>query len=119
MYNTYELFSLMRERDSTIFWFLNELNLTYQRLTSFVASFDFIPIMLMPWGRFSLCHTPIKPLLAFQDQISIFIVGYMIMKFSSPYEANTLIFFFHSSPSNCFEKNIRGNNFPSPLEVGD
>ena len=93
MYNTYELFSLTRERDSTILWFLNELNLTYQRLNSFVASFDFIPIMLMHWGRFSLCHTHIKPLSAFQDQISIFIVGYVIMRFTSPCEANTLIFF--------------------------
>ena len=33
------------------------------------------PIVLVPWGRFSLCHTPIRPISAFQDQISILIVG--------------------------------------------
>ena len=31
--------------------------------------------MLVPWGRFPLCHTPIKPISAFRDQISILIVG--------------------------------------------
>ena len=41
MNNTFELFSLKCERDSFYFLFLNELNLSYQRLTSFVASFDF------------------------------------------------------------------------------
>ncbi|KAJ6875132.1 hypothetical protein NC652_034759 [Populus alba x Populus x berolinensis] len=34
-----------------------------------------IPIVLVPWGRFPLCHTPIRPILAFRDQISILIVG--------------------------------------------
>ena len=34
-----------------------------------------IPIMLVPWGRFPLCHTPIRPISAFRDQISILIVG--------------------------------------------
>jgi hypothetical protein len=38
--------------DSCILQFLNELNLTYRRLTSFVASFYFIPIVLVPWSRF-------------------------------------------------------------------
>ena len=33
------------------------------------------PIVLVPWGRFLLCHTPIRPILAFRDQISILIVG--------------------------------------------
>jgi hypothetical protein len=33
------------------------------------------PIVLVPWGRFSLCHTPIRPISAFRDQISILIVG--------------------------------------------
>jgi hypothetical protein len=61
--------------DSCILQFLNELNLTYQRLTSFEASFYFIPIVLVPWGRFPLCHTPIRPISAFRDQISILIVG--------------------------------------------
>jgi len=33
------------------------------------------PIVLVPWGKFSLCHTPIRPISAFRDQISILIVG--------------------------------------------
>ena len=34
-----------------------------------------IPIVLVPWGRFPLCRTPIRPISAFRDQISILIVG--------------------------------------------
>jgi hypothetical protein len=37
------------------------------------------PIVLVPWSRFPLCHTPIKPISAFRDQISILIVGYVTM----------------------------------------
>ena len=48
MNNTSEFFNLMCEKDSYILWFLNELNLTFQRLIGFVASFDFIPIVLVP-----------------------------------------------------------------------
>jgi len=33
------------------------------------------PIVLVPWGRFPLCHTPIRPISAFQDQILILIMG--------------------------------------------
>jgi len=33
------------------------------------------PIVLVPWGKFSLCHTPIRSISAFRDQISILIVG--------------------------------------------
>ena len=55
--NTSKLFSLMYERDSCILWFVNELHLIYQRLTGFMTSFDFIPIVIMSWGRFSLCHS--------------------------------------------------------------
>jgi len=33
------------------------------------------PIVLVPWGRFPLCHTPIRPISAFRDQISILIVS--------------------------------------------
>jgi hypothetical protein len=33
------------------------------------------PIVLVPWGRFPLCYTPIRPISAFWDQISILIVG--------------------------------------------
>jgi len=74
--NTSEFFSFnMWERFLYFFLFLNELNLTYQRLISFVASFDFIAIVLVPWDKFSLCHTPTRLLLTFQDQISILIVG--------------------------------------------
>jgi len=35
------------------------------------------PIVLVPWGKFPLCHTPIRPISAFRDQISILIVGCM------------------------------------------
>jgi hypothetical protein len=61
--------------DSCIFQFLKELNLTHQRLTGFVASFYFIPIVLVSCDRFLLGHTPIIYFLAFRDQISILIVG--------------------------------------------
>jgi hypothetical protein len=77
--NTSELFSLTCERGSCILWFLNELNLTYQRLTSFMASFNFIPIVLVPWDRFSLCHAPNRSLLVFQYQISVLIVSCVTM----------------------------------------
>ena len=30
------------------------------------------PIVLVPWGRFPLCHTPIRPISAFRDLISFF-----------------------------------------------
>jgi hypothetical protein len=33
------------------------------------------PIVLVPWGKFPLRHTPIRPISAFRDQISILIVG--------------------------------------------
>jgi hypothetical protein len=42
-----------------------------------------IPIVLVPWGRFPMCHTPIKPISAFWDQISILIVGCVITRFAS------------------------------------
>jgi hypothetical protein len=48
MNNTFDFCSLICEKDSYIIWFLNELNLTFQRLIVFVASFDFIPIVLVP-----------------------------------------------------------------------
>jgi len=34
----------------------------------------FNPIVLVLWGRFTLCHTPIRLISAFRDQISILIV---------------------------------------------
>jgi hypothetical protein len=77
MYNISELFILTCEIDSCILWFLNELNQTYQRFTSFVTSFDFIPIVSVPWDKFSLCHTHIRPLSTFYNQILILIVGFM------------------------------------------
>jgi uncharacterized membrane protein len=63
------------ESDSCILQFLNKLNLTYKKWTSFVASIYFIPIVLVLWGRFPLCHTPIRPISAFHDHISILIMG--------------------------------------------
>ena len=41
------------------------------------------PIVLVPWGKFPLCHTPIIPISAFRDQISILIVGCVITRFAS------------------------------------
>jgi hypothetical protein len=42
-----------------------------------------IPIVLVPWGRFSLCHAPIRPISTFRDHITILIVGYVITRFVS------------------------------------
>ena len=42
-----------------------------------------ITIVLVSWGRFSLCHTPIRPISAIRDQISILIVGCVITRFAS------------------------------------
>ena len=42
-----------------------------------------IPIVLVPWGRFPLCRTPIRPISAFRDQISILIVGCVTTRFAS------------------------------------
>jgi len=58
---------------STSLQFLNKLNLTYRRLTGFVASFYFILIVLVSWGKFLLSHTLIRSILALQDYISILI----------------------------------------------
>jgi hypothetical protein len=61
-------------------WFLyclvlERTKLTYKILTSFMASFDLIPIVLVPENMFLLCHILIRSFLAFGDQISILIVG--------------------------------------------
>ena len=69
-------------------WFLYSLIFerikpTYQRLTGFVALFDLISIMMVPWDKFSWCHTPIRFLSAFQDRTLILIVGCMITRFAS------------------------------------
>jgi len=48
-----------------------------------VTSFYFIPILLVPSGRFSLCYTSIKSISAFQYDISILIVGCVISRFVS------------------------------------
>ena len=42
-----------------------------------------IPIVLVSWSRFPLCHTPVRPISTFQDQISILIVGCVITRFAS------------------------------------
>jgi hypothetical protein len=62
------------ESDSCTLQFLNKLNLTYQRSTDFVVSSYFISIVLVAWGKFSLCSLIIS-FLAFRGQISILIVG--------------------------------------------
>ena len=45
--------------------------------------FDLISIMIVPWDKFLLYHTPIRLLSAFQDQTSILIMGCVIMRFAS------------------------------------
>ena len=42
-----------------------------------------IPIALVPWGRFPLYHTPIRPISACWDQITILIVDCVITRFAS------------------------------------
>jgi len=63
-------------------WFLHSSVL--ERIESDLSKINWLrgvillnPIVLVPWGRFPLCHTPIRPILAFRDQISILIVGYV------------------------------------------
>jgi hypothetical protein len=62
---TSKFFILTCESDSCILQFMKELNLTYRRLTSFVVSFDFIPIVLVSWGNqksnLPFSPTPNKP----------------------------------------------------------
>jgi len=79
-------------------WFLYSLVLeqtesNLSKINWLFSVFLLIPIVLVPWGRFSLCHTPIRPIFAFRDQISILIVGYVtnvITRFtSSKYEILT------------------------------
>ena len=43
-----------------LFQFLNELNLTYRRLTGFMVSFYFILTVMVPWGRFLFRLSRIK-----------------------------------------------------------
>ena len=47
------------------------------------------PIVLVPWGRFPLCHTPIIPISAFRNQISILIVGCVTMWSRGSHQART------------------------------
>ena len=42
-----------------------------------------IPIVPVPWGRFPLCHTPIRPISASRDLISFLVVGCVITRFAS------------------------------------
>jgi hypothetical protein len=104
----------MRERDSCILWFLNELNLTYPRLIGFVVSFDFIPIVLVLWGRFSLCHSPIRSLLAFRDRISILIVGYVTIWLQGSYHHEINIY-----PNMKKIKNITKHNCQNNIILND
>ena len=61
-------------------WFLHSLVL--ERTESDLSKINWLcgvillnPIVLVPWGRFPLCHTPIRPISSFRDQISILIMG--------------------------------------------
>jgi hypothetical protein len=79
-------------------WFLyssvlEQIESNLSKINWLFSVFLLIPIVLVPWGRFPLCHTPIRPIFAFRDQISILIVGYVtnvITRFtSSKYEILT------------------------------
>jgi len=48
------------------------------------------PIVLVPWGRFPLCHTLIRPISAFRDQISILILGCVITRFASIFNSASI-----------------------------
>jgi hypothetical protein len=74
---------LMWESDSCILQFLNKLNLTYQRLTSFVASFYSIN-SVGALGQVSIVSHSYQTISAFRDQISILIMGCVITRFTSP-----------------------------------
>jgi hypothetical protein len=78
---------------------LNKLNLTYRKLTDFMASFYFISIVLVSWDRFSLFDTPIKPISAFWDQISILIVGYVTTWSRDSHHNGSLLVFMGWSAS--------------------
>jgi hypothetical protein len=61
-------------------WFLHSSVL--ERIESDLSKINWLrgvillnPIVLVPWGRFPLCHTPIRPILTFRVQIPILIVG--------------------------------------------
>jgi len=61
-------------------WFLHSSVL--ERIESDLSKINWLcgvillsPIVLVPWGRFPLYHTPIRLISAFRDQISILIVG--------------------------------------------
>ena len=45
-----------------------------------------LPIVLVPWGRFPLCHTPVRSISVFWDQISFLIVGCVITRFESTFQ---------------------------------
>ena len=59
--------------------------MTYQRLTSFMASLDFIVIVLVSYDMFILCYTSIRPFLTFQDRINLDcgLRDHIIMRFTS------------------------------------
>jgi hypothetical protein len=65
-------------------WFLHFLVLEWtesdlSKINWLWASFYIISIVLVPWTGFSLCHTPIRPISSFHNQISILIMGCVTM----------------------------------------
>jgi len=96
-----ELFKLMQAKISAVLmiitseffifnvweWFLRSSVL--ERTESDLSKINWLrgvillnPIVLVPWGRFPLCHTPIRPISTFRDQISILIVSCVITRFA-------------------------------------
>jgi len=84
--NTCNLFGALMIITSEFFsfnvweWFLHSSVL--ERTKSDLSNINWLrciillnPIVLVFWGRFPLCHTPIRPISVFRDQISILIMG--------------------------------------------
>ena len=56
-----------------------------------------ISIVLVPWGRFSLCHTPIRPISAFPGSNLNLDCGLrdpVITRFASPFTSNNFLINF-------------------------
>jgi hypothetical protein len=56
-----------------------------------------ISIVLVPWGRFSLCHTPIRPISTFPGSnlnLDCGLRDHVITRFASPFTSNNFLINF-------------------------